>query len=49
MHERVIPASPNWYCGRCSDTNQRGVMGFGARNTVYLLDVSAESCSVLGE
>uniref|UniRef100_A0A8C5CGQ9 Gem nuclear organelle associated protein 5 n=1 Tax=Gadus morhua TaxID=8049 RepID=A0A8C5CGQ9_GADMO len=48
MHERVIPASPNWYCGRCSDTNQRGVMGFGARNTVYLLDVSAESCSVLG-
>uniref|UniRef100_A0A8C4ZRC9 Gem nuclear organelle associated protein 5 n=1 Tax=Gadus morhua TaxID=8049 RepID=A0A8C4ZRC9_GADMO len=49
MHERVIPASPNWYCGRCSDTNQRGVMGFGARNTVYLLDVSAESCSVLGD
>ncbi|CAL8362299.1 unnamed protein product [Lota lota] len=48
MHERVIPASPNWYCGRCSDTNQRGVMGFGARNTVYLLDVSAESCTVLG-
>ncbi|KAJ3589510.1 hypothetical protein NHX12_010355 [Muraenolepis orangiensis] len=48
MHERVIPASPNWYCGRCSDTNQRGVMGFGARNTVHLLDGSGPAGTLLG-
>ncbi|XP_056140464.1 gem-associated protein 5 [Lampris incognitus] len=49
MHERVLPASPNWYCSRCSDLSERGVLGFGARDLVYLVDVSASSCRVVGE
>ncbi|XP_060792483.1 gem-associated protein 5 [Neoarius graeffei] len=53
MHERLLPASPNWYCSRCSDVNSHGVLGFGAKNTVYLLKVNAASSSssagVLGE
>ncbi|TUJ91749.1 Gem-associated protein 5 [Bagarius yarrelli] len=49
MHERLLPASPNWYCSRCSDVNSQGVLGFGARNTVYLLKVSASSAEVFGE
>ncbi|KAK3524646.1 hypothetical protein QTP70_033871 [Hemibagrus guttatus] len=49
MHERLLPASPNWYCSRCSDVNSHGVLGFGAKNTVYLLKVSASSAEVLGE
>lgn len=48
MHERFLPASPNWYCSRCSDVNSHGVLGFGAKNTVYLLKVSASSAAVLG-
>lgn len=50
MHERLLPASPNWYCSRCSDVNSHGVLGFGAKNTVYLLKVNAASSSagVLG-
>uniref|UniRef100_A0A8C8VFV3 Gem nuclear organelle associated protein 5 n=1 Tax=Pelusios castaneus TaxID=367368 RepID=A0A8C8VFV3_9SAUR len=40
--ERALPASPNWYCGRCSDTCGAGrLFGFGARNSVYLLEVGA--------
>ncbi|KAB5548648.1 hypothetical protein PHYPO_G00058010 [Pangasianodon hypophthalmus] len=49
MHERLLPASPNWYCSRCSDVNSRGVLGFGAKNTVFLLQVNAASAAVLGE
>ncbi|XP_060746757.1 gem-associated protein 5 isoform X2 [Tachysurus vachellii] len=49
MHERLLPASPNWYCSCCSDVNKHGVLGFGAKNTVYLLKVSATSAQVLGE
>ncbi|XP_072517898.1 gem-associated protein 5 [Salminus brasiliensis] len=49
MHERLLPASPNWYCSRCSDVNRSGVLGFGAKNTVYLLKVTAASAAVLGE
>lgn len=48
MHERLLPASPNWYCSCCSDVNKHGVLGFGAKNTVYLLKVSATSAQVLG-
>lgn len=48
MHERLLPASPNWYCARCSDVNGLGVLGFGAKNSVYLLQVSARSAAVLG-
>uniref|UniRef100_A0A8B9H898 Gem (nuclear organelle) associated protein 5 n=1 Tax=Astyanax mexicanus TaxID=7994 RepID=A0A8B9H898_ASTMX len=49
MHERLLPASPNWYCSRCSDVNSSGVLGFGAKSTVYLLKVTADSAAVLGE
>lgn len=49
MHERSLPASPNWYCSRCSDLNSDGLLGFGAKNVIYLIDVSASSCRVVGE
>ncbi|KAM4620896.1 gem-associated protein 5 [Polymixia lowei] len=49
MQERVLPASPNWYCCRCSDTNDKGIFGFGARNTIYLTEVTASSCTVVGK
>ncbi|XP_016326475.1 gem-associated protein 5-like isoform X3 [Sinocyclocheilus anshuiensis] len=49
MHQRHLPASPNWYCSRCSDINGRGVLGFGAKNTIYLLNVTASSPAVTGE
>uniref|UniRef100_A0A672QUK4 Gem nuclear organelle associated protein 5 n=1 Tax=Sinocyclocheilus grahami TaxID=75366 RepID=A0A672QUK4_SINGR len=49
MHQRHLPASPNWYCSRCSDINGKGVLGFGAKNTIYLLNVTAVSPAVTGE
>ncbi|XP_064205769.1 gem-associated protein 5 isoform X2 [Anguilla rostrata] len=49
MHERLLPASPNWYCSRSSDTNRNGIFGFGAKNTVYLIDVTGSSPAVVGE
>lgn len=49
MKERSLPASPNWYCSRCSDVNSHGLLGVGAKNIVYLIDVSASSCRVTGE
>ncbi|KAM3601720.1 uncharacterized protein V6R79_017715 [Siganus canaliculatus] len=48
MHERSLPASPNWYCSRCSDVSSSGLLGVGAKNLIYLIDVSASSCRVLG-
>ncbi|KAM9347919.1 gem-associated protein 5 [Symphorus nematophorus] len=49
MHERSLPASPNWYCSRCSDVNSSGLLGVGAKNIIYLIDVSASTCRVVGE
>ncbi|AWO99551.1 putative gem-associated protein 5 [Scophthalmus maximus] len=49
MTERSLPASPNWYCSRCSDVNRDGLLGVGAKNIIYLVDVSATSCRVVGE
>ncbi|XP_036380032.1 gem-associated protein 5 [Megalops cyprinoides] len=49
MHERLLPASPNWYCSRSSDTNAKGIFGFGAKNTIYLISVTASSPVVVGE
>lgn len=48
MHQRHLPASPNWYCSRCSDINGKGALGFGAKNTIYLLNVTAASPAVTG-
>ncbi|RVE64245.1 hypothetical protein OJAV_G00144710 [Oryzias javanicus] len=49
MTDRSLPASPNWYCSRCSDVSSSGVLGVGARNVVYLIDVSASACRVTGQ
>ncbi|XP_051955361.1 gem-associated protein 5 [Xyrauchen texanus] len=49
MHQRHLPASPNWYCSRCSDINNNGVLGFGAKNAIYLLKVTAAAPAVIGE
>lgn len=49
MHERSLPASPNWYFSRCSDLNSSGLLGVGAKNIIYLIDVSASFCRVIGE
>ncbi|XP_074466018.1 gem-associated protein 5 isoform X2 [Sebastes fasciatus] len=49
MQDRSLPASPNWYCSRCSDVNRAGLLGAGAKNIIYLIDVSAASCRVTGE
>ncbi|XP_074527898.1 gem-associated protein 5 [Halichoeres trimaculatus] len=49
MHQRSLPASPNWYCSRCSDISSSGLLGVGAKNNVFLIDVSASSCRVRGE
>uniref|UniRef100_A0A3Q4HGP8 Gem (nuclear organelle) associated protein 5 n=1 Tax=Neolamprologus brichardi TaxID=32507 RepID=A0A3Q4HGP8_NEOBR len=46
MRERSLPASPNWYCSRCSDVSSSGLLGVGAKNVIYLIDVSASSCRV---
>ncbi|XP_077402822.1 gem-associated protein 5 isoform X2 [Vanacampus margaritifer] len=48
MHERLLPASPNWYCSRCCDVSSGGLLGFGAKNLIYLIDVSASTCSTQG-
>ncbi|XP_054610179.1 gem-associated protein 5 isoform X2 [Dunckerocampus dactyliophorus] len=48
MHERLLPASPNWYCSRCCDVNSSGLLGVGAKNLLYLIDVSASTCRTVG-
>ncbi|KAM9846720.1 gem-associated protein 5 [Aulostomus maculatus] len=49
MHEKSLPASPNWYCSRCSDVNSSGLLGVGAKNIIFLIDVSVSTCRVVGE
>ncbi|KAM4727035.1 gem-associated protein 5 [Anableps anableps] len=49
MRERSLPASPNWYSSRCSDVSSSGLLGVGAKNVIYLIEVSAASCRVTGE
>ncbi|XP_053935308.1 gem-associated protein 5 isoform X3 [Cuculus canorus] len=47
---RALPASPNWYCSRCSDASSDGrFFGFAARSRVCLLDVSAAAPAFRGE
>ncbi|XP_077448071.1 gem-associated protein 5 isoform X2 [Stigmatopora argus] len=48
MHERLLPASPNWYCSRCCDVNISGLLGVGAKNFIYLIEVSASTCLTKG-
>ncbi|XP_008274681.1 gem-associated protein 5 [Stegastes partitus] len=49
MRDRSLPASPNWYCSRCSDVSRGGLLGVGTKNIISLIDVSASSCRVSGE
>ncbi|MED6293161.1 hypothetical protein CHARACLAT_007880 [Characodon lateralis] len=49
MRNRSLPASPNWYSARCSDVSSSGLLGAGAKNVIYLIEVSATSCRVTGE
>lgn len=39
----VLPASPNWYCSAVADCSLNKLYAFGARNCVYLLDVSSQT------
>ena len=48
MGDKILTASPNWYCSRVSDCTEEGVYAFGARSSVYLLDVSVEPPAHLG-
>lgn len=36
MTMKVIPASPNWYCSKVTDSNNRKIIVFGARHFVYV-------------
>ncbi|XP_048344202.1 gem-associated protein 5 [Sphaerodactylus townsendi] len=48
--ERVLPASPNWYCSRCSDVSQDGrLFGFAARNNICLLEIRSGVPAFHGE
>ena len=38
----VLLASPNWYCSSVADCSLTKIYAFGARNCVYLLDVSSD-------
>ncbi|XP_075458280.1 gem-associated protein 5 isoform X2 [Ascaphus truei] len=46
--ERMLSASPNWYCSRSSDA-AGGLFGFAARNSVYLLRISPQEPELYGE
>ncbi|XP_053147146.1 gem-associated protein 5 isoform X2 [Hemicordylus capensis] len=48
--ERALPASPNWYCSRCSDTSEDGhLFGFAARHNICLLEVRPAAPAFHGE
>ncbi|XP_048399577.1 gem-associated protein 5 isoform X2 [Stegostoma tigrinum] len=49
MPGKLLTPSPNWYCSCCSDTNPRGILGFGAKNSIFLLEISPSQPLVLGE
>ncbi|XP_041050023.1 gem-associated protein 5 [Carcharodon carcharias] len=49
MPGKVLTPSPNWYCSRCSDTNPRGILGFGAKNSIFLLEITPTQPLILGE
>ncbi|XP_067900168.1 gem-associated protein 5 [Heterodontus francisci] len=49
MPGKVLTPSPNWYCSRCSDTSPRGILGFGAKNSIFLLEITPGQPLILGE
>lgn len=36
MSVKVIPASPNWYGSKVTDSNSKDILVFGARHDVYV-------------
>ncbi|XP_075066228.1 gem-associated protein 5 [Mixophyes fleayi] len=46
--DRMLSASPNWYCSRASDA-AGGLFGFAARNSVCLLRISPQEPGFYGE
>lgn len=36
----MLSASPSWYCSRVSDCHPKGVFIYGAKNSVYVLDIT---------
>ncbi|XP_069754122.1 gem-associated protein 5 [Narcine bancroftii] len=46
---RMLSPSPNWYCSRCSDCSPGAVLGFGAKNSIVLLEVAPRRPRILGE
>ena len=51
MNDNQLVASPNWYSSCISDVSVDGLFAFGARNTIFLLDLAgAASCpTVVGQ
>ncbi|XP_072256588.1 gem-associated protein 5 isoform X2 [Pyxicephalus adspersus] len=46
--DRMLSASPNWYCSRSSDA-AGGLFGFTARNSVYLMRINPQEPAFYGE
>lgn len=40
MCDLILPPSPQWYCSKIIDFNTKGVVVFGARHDVFVLDAS---------
>ena len=40
MCDLILPPSPQWYCSKIIDFNKKGVVVFGARHDVFVLDAS---------
>ena len=45
MNSCLLVASPSWYCSRVSDCSEEGYLVFGAKNTLYSLDVNQKDPS----
>nr|XP_033783003.1 gem-associated protein 5 [Geotrypetes seraphini] len=46
--EKILSASPNWYCSRCSDA-ANGLFGFAARNAICILRITPLEPAFYGE
>lgn len=46
--DKLLGASPNWYCSRSSDA-ANGIFGFGARNSVFLVYIAPPEPRLHGE
>lgn len=40
MCDLILPPSPQWYCSKIIDFNTKGIVVFGARHDVFVLDAS---------